>query len=128
VIKSTEQVEQMLKTTQEPPVPTPTEIPRPTFGLRNGNSSGFLATPNGDIDVSNPTIAFSNERDAERWHLAGDSPQPVMDDIAFDANMNMNMNMTMDPTNFTWEMIGLGLDEPLPPQETIDELLVRRYI
>ena len=24
--------------------------------------------------------------------------------------------------NFTWEMIGLGLEEPLPPQETIDEL------
>ena len=39
--------------------------------------------------------------------------------MAFDPNLGM----TMDPT-FTWEMIGLGLDEPLPPQETIDELYV----
>ena len=23
---------------------------------------------------------------------------------------------------FSWEMIGLGLEEPLPPQETINEL------
>lgn len=25
---------------------------------------------------------------------------------------------------YPWEMIGLGLDEPLPPQETIDDLYV----
>ncbi len=44
-----------------------------------------------------------------------------MDDITFNA-ANLNMGMTMDETNFTWEMIGLGLEEPLPPQETIDDL------
>ena len=38
----------------------------------------------------------------------------------FDFNTTMNMNNVGN--NFTWEMIGLGLDEPLPPQETIDEL------
>lgn len=26
--------------------------------------------------------------------------------------------------NLSWEMIGLGLEEPLPPQEAIDELYV----
>lgn len=28
----------------------------------------------------------------------------------------------VDSNNFTWEMIGLGLEEPLPTQESIDEL------
>lgn len=45
-----------------------------------------------------------------------------MENMAFDPNLGM----AVDPT-FTWEMIGLGLDEPLPPQETIDELYVFRY-
>lgn len=34
------------------------------------------------------------------------------------------MGMGLDDSTFTWEMIGLGLEEPLPPQETIDELYV----
>lgn len=38
-------------------------------------------------------------------------------------NFNSSMQMGMD-NSFTWEMIGLGLEEPLPPQETIDELYV----
>ena len=80
----------------------------------------MLATANADFGVSNPDVVVVNDRDHERWHFPGDSPQPGMDDIAFDPN-NLNMGITMDPT-FTWEMIGLGLDEPLPPQDTIDEL------
>lgn len=32
------------------------------------------------------------------------------------------MNIGGMDNSFTWEMIGLGLEEPLPPQETIDEL------
>lgn len=31
------------------------------------------------------------------------------------------MNFNLDD-NFSWEMIGLGLEEPLPQQEAIDEL------
>lgn len=45
-----------------------------------------------------------------------------MDDLAFTASMDMGMGF--DDNTFTWEMIGLGLEEPLPPQETIDELYV----
>lgn len=58
----------------------------------------------------------------ERWHFNnGESPQQgSMDDFSFNANMGMPVNNM--PGNFTWEMIGLGLEEPLPPQETIDEL------
>jgi hypothetical protein len=29
--------------------------------------------------------------------------------------------------DFSWEMIGLGLEEPLPPQDVMDELWVARY-
>lgn len=62
----------------------------------------------------------------DRWHFNGESPQAAnMDDFNFAAAGNMPMgmdNMGNLPDNFTWEMIGLGLEEPLPPQETIDEL------
>lgn len=43
-----------------------------------------------------------------------------MDDFNFNSNVSMGINNA--GSNFTWEMIGLGLEEPLPPQETIDEL------
>jgi hypothetical protein len=117
-----EQVEEMLKT-QEPASKTP-DMSRPSFPLSNAahsHNSGLLGTPNADFGVTNPDIGVVNDRDHERWHFPGDSPQPPMEDMTFDPNLNMTM--TMDPT-FTWEMIGLGLDEPLPPQETIDELYV----
>jgi len=63
-----------------------------------------------------------NGVDAERWGFNGESPQPPMDNLSFPADMNMGMGI--DDNTFTWEMIGLGLEEPLPPQETIDELYV----
>jgi hypothetical protein len=52
----------------------------------------------------------------------GESPQQAapMDDFNFQADMGMGINNVGG--DFTWEMIGLGLEEPLPPQETIDEL------
>lgn len=57
------------------------------------------------------------------WNFnKNDSPRAgAMEDFGnFNANMGMPMNNV--GSNFTWEMIGLGLEEPLPPQETIDEL------
>lgn len=36
----------------------------------------------------------------------------------------MDMNIGLEDNTFTWEMVGLGLEEPLPPQDTIDELYV----
>ncbi|KAG7143533.1 Citrinin biosynthesis transcriptional activator ctnR like protein [Verticillium longisporum] len=79
----------------------------------------------------NATLTLPGDRDMDRWQFAGESPQPgpPMDDFNFNASMNpgLNPNMPMgmgnlNNTNFPWEMIGLGLEEPLPPQETIDEL------
>jgi len=64
---------------------------------------------------------LSSERDTDRWGFtAGGSPQPPLDDQMF--NTGLNIPMPMDETTFTWEMIGLGLEEPLPPQDTIDDL------
>jgi hypothetical protein len=33
-----------------------------------------------------------------------------------------SINATSPEGEFQWEMIGLGLDEPLPPQDVQDEL------
>lgn len=49
----------------------------------------------------------------------GESPSALDD---FDFNASIDMPMSNAGTNFTWEMVGLGLEEPLPPQQTIDEL------
>lgn len=59
----------------------------------------------------------------ERWQYnASDSPQNGgMEDFNFNAP-RMDMGMDNAEATFTWEMVGLGLEEPLPPQETIDEL------
>lgn len=71
------------------------------------------------MPMPTPNMGLGGE---ERWHFNnGESPQQgPMDDFNFNANMGMPVNNM--PGNFTWEMIGLGLEEPLPPQETIDEL------
>ncbi|KAK8055809.1 hypothetical protein PG993_001036 [Apiospora rasikravindrae] len=71
-----------------------------------------------NLNITNPGIAIASDNDMDRWHFNGDSPQPGTGD---DFNFNTAMPMGLDPS-FTWEMIGLGLEEPLPPQETIDEL------
>lgn len=41
-------------------------------------------------------------------------------------SMLPDLNTTASPIDdgMTWEMIGLGLEEPLPTQEAIDELFV----
>jgi hypothetical protein len=57
----------------------------------------------------------------QQWNFVDKSPQQgVIEDFNFNASMNMGMNNVGG--TFTWEMIGLGLEEPLPPQDTIDEL------
>ena len=118
-LSAIEQVEEMLQSQSSSSKPSETPH-RPNFQMGGQSSgSGLLATPSTDFVVPRADIAVVNDRDHERWHFPGESPQPVMEDMPFDSNLGM----TMDPT-FTWEMIGLGLEEPLPPQETIDELYV----
>ncbi len=49
----------------------------------------------------------------------------IMDSMATnrmpDPPMMDNLDLGLD-TNFSWEMIGLGLEEPMPTQEAVDEL------
>lgn len=78
-------------------------------------------TTTAGLNVINSSIAIPSDHAIDQWQFNVDSPAAVaMEDFNFNSNIPMNMN-NIEPS-FTWEMIGLGLEEPLPPQETIDEL------
>lgn len=110
-----EQVETLLKTQEPEIVP---EMSR--AGINNMRSNpNLLQAANAEFNITNPDISLTATGETS-WRFPGESPQPPMDDLTF--NTSLNMGMTIEDTNFTWEMIGLGLEEPLPPQETIDEL------
>lgn len=127
---SVEQVETLLKT-QDPPV-APADPSRNTpqnldATAPNHNQSAPAPT---SYSIPNPSsLGIGADHDVDQWRFTGESsPQtqnaaaPPMEDFNFNSNMSMGMNNAGG--NFTWEMIGLGLEEPLPPQETIDELSV----
>lgn len=62
-------------------------------------------------------------------HTTNDSVFLPVSDIAIDMNRDgmpeiPDMTLELDDS-FSWEMIGLGLEEPMPMQEAIDELYVR---
>ncbi|TQN74230.1 Citrinin biosynthesis transcriptional activator ctnR [Colletotrichum shisoi] len=122
------QVETLLKT-QDPPV-APADPSRNTpqnldATAPNHNQSAPAPT---SYSIPNPSsLGIGADHDADQWRFTGQSsPQtqnataPPMEDFNFNSNMSMGMNNSGG--NFTWEMIGLGLEEPLPPQETINEL------
>ncbi|KAM0215888.1 hypothetical protein ACHAPQ_002938 [Fusarium lateritium] len=107
------QVETLLKT-QEPPQNIPKNInviaaPPQTASPIN------LSIPNAPMNL------IGDHNMDQQWNFPDKSPQPgTMDDFNFNASLDMGMNNV--GSTFTWEMIGLGLEEPLPPQDTIDEL------
>lgn len=112
----------MLKT-QDPAVTSPESAPTSfTGGQGNVSGAGLRSIPAGDFNISNSSIGIVSGVNDERWRYNGESPQPPLDDLSFPTDINMGMGL--DDSTFTWEMIGLGLEEPLPPQETIDELYV----
>ncbi|KAK3906203.1 hypothetical protein C8A05DRAFT_12047 [Staphylotrichum tortipilum] len=80
------------------------------------------AAATANFNVTDPSIGIASSRDMDRWHFTADSPNPPpLEEFNFNGGMGA-MGMGGVDNNFTWEMIGLGLEEPLPPQETIDEL------
>ncbi|CVL11026.1 related to Zn(II)2Cys6 transcriptional activator [Fusarium proliferatum] len=108
------QVETLLKT-QEPPQNIPKNI--------NVAMSGPPQTASpANLNISNAPINLTGDHSMDQhWNFTDKSPQQgAMDDFNFNASLDMGMNNVGG--TFTWEMIGLGLEEPLPPQETIDEL------
>ncbi len=121
-----EQVETLLKT-QDPPATAAAAAgtassPDAPQGLSipSGTNRNEKAAAKANFNVTDPSINIARSRDTDRWHFNADSPPKPgsMDDFSFAGSLPMN---TADG-NFTWEIINLGLEEPLPPQETIDEL------
>ncbi|TWU75412.1 hypothetical protein ED733_003186 [Metarhizium rileyi] len=116
------QVETLLKT-QDPAPPINSPNNKGMSTAMPGTHNPQTATTN--LGVANASMGIGGDRDMDnRWqHFNGESPQAGanMDDFNFNSSMGMPMN-NVGGGNFTWEMIGLGLEEPLPPQETIDEL------
>lgn len=122
----TEQVETLLNT-HDQPLRTPEEIV-PDFGVGTDNSQ---SATNLDETVAGLDVAIC-DYSPRQWPFKGDGskktdaphasqlPHAPMEDIVFDPDVGMNLGL--DDNMFNWEMIGLGLDEPLPPQDTIDEL------
>ncbi|KAF7951445.1 hypothetical protein EAE96_006754 [Botrytis aclada] len=104
------QVENMLKS-QEPATTTTTTSP----STSNASGAGLRTAPTPDLNVSSPNIGV----DGERWRYNNDA-QPTLNAMGFSANIGMGMGLDDFPS--TWEMIGLGIEEPLPLQEVIDEL------
>ena len=86
-----------------------TESPRDgsNGGMNGGMNCGMNGGMNGGM---NPAAASS----------AANTSGGGIGEFTFPSSMPMEMPHMS--SNFTWEMIGLGLEEPLPPQETIDEL------
>ena len=79
---------------------------------------------NGQMNQNfSPNIGQRTDQSSERpWHFNGNSPQNQVPEGMEFKNMTLPMHTQLGGGGFTWEMIGLGLEEPLPPQDTIDDL------
>lgn len=93
--------------------------PIPKSRASNGNIDSTLNSI-AEEHIANGSTVNINGIDLENWGVHGDSPSHPVDNLGFGTNDFAGMGMD-DPT-FAWEMIGLGLEEPLPPQDTIEEL------
>ncbi|KAG9241649.1 fungal-specific transcription factor domain-containing protein [Calycina marina] len=80
-------------------------------------AAGLAPVPTGDLGMSNSNVTMPA---TECWRYNGESPPQALDNMGFTDGMDLNIGL--DDNTFTWEMIGLGLEEPLPYQDTIDEL------
>ena len=91
----------------------------PAQGHDRAQQNGFQSTeyraasPAG-MDQSMPEGTFDPIPDAEH-------PISLPPDMMPDAQILPDFNLSLD-ANFSWEMIGLGLEEPMPMQEAIEEL------
>ncbi|KAK1781333.1 fungal-specific transcription factor domain-containing protein [Copromyces sp. CBS 386.78] len=73
-----------------------------------------------NFNVPDPSRGMATGGGMDQWRFHGDPSSAGLDDFNLGNNLGLPMNSMGG--DFTWEMIGLGLEEPLPPQETIDEL------
>jgi hypothetical protein len=97
--------------------------------------------PKSATDGSSQSFPSNSVPTSSSFSLGPDSNIPVMSDMTMPAGTSSLGGMTSDfgtdsfafgeptmpvdsPEAYPWEMIGLGLDEPLPAQETMDDLYV----
>lgn len=100
------QVENLLESKDAQPAPTPRAGRQPP------------TVPITETYTSIPSLDMPN------LGMEDTSMSEVMQDATFtDPNLNGMQDFTMDVNDdFSWEMIGLGLEEALPSREVIDEL------
>jgi hypothetical protein len=110
-----EQVETLLKT-QEPEQQQQQSSP-----ANNASSQSFPST---STPTSTNFIIESNVSSMNNFPMPSGTPMGgISSDFGTDGLSFDQPGMPVDPPEaYPWEMIGLGLDEPLPPQDTIDEL------
>jgi len=112
--------------------------------VKKGRASAAQRPPALPVEDSIQDVSWEpNEPLATIGNVKGIQNMPSMTDSSFDAlppatsdtfNLPMSsmapnitsdylpsMNLDLDDS-FSWEMIGLGLEEPMPTQEAIDEL------
>jgi hypothetical protein len=112
-----EQVETLLKT-QEPEPQQKQSSP-----VANASSQSF---PPASASTSTNFIIESNLASMNDFTMPSGTPMGgISSDFGTDGMSFDQPGMPADsPEAYPWEMIGLGLDEPLPPQDTIDELYI----
>ena len=93
------------------------------YGHERPEQNGFQATTfrtgspvgmHGGMDQSMPEGTFDPIPDAEH-------PITLPPEMMPDPQIMPDFDLRLD-ANFSWEMIGLGLEEPMPMQEAIDEM------
>ena len=99
------QVETQLKTKDTASPPAVESNALPTTADQNGASYAAFDPGVMNIDMSAPMDGLLNTSNLE------DSAPNIIPDI----------DLAIDE-NFSWEMIGLGLEEPLPCPEAVEEL------
>jgi hypothetical protein len=116
-----EQVETLLKTQEPEQQQQQQQQQKQSSPARTPSSQSFPST---SAATSTNFIIESNLTSMNDFSLPSGTP---MGGISSDFGMNDTSfdqpGMSVDPPEaYPWEMIGLGLDEPLPPQDTIDDL------
>ncbi|EDO04271.1 hypothetical protein SS1G_06754 [Sclerotinia sclerotiorum 1980 UF-70] len=101
------QVETMLKS-QEPNATNPSQ------GTGNVSGESLRTVPAAEFNVPGPSI----RADGERWRYESDS-EPPLSGMGFVNTVDVGMGLEDFPS--PWEMIGLGIEEPLPLQNAVDE-------
>jgi hypothetical protein len=123
IMRTVEQVETLLKSqdpVEQQSKPT-TETLQPSYTATSNTASTLGAHGGGSSTQSLPQGMV-----ASMGGIAPESTTPQdfgTDNFSF-GDTNMMNDASTNSESFPWEMIGLGLEEPLPPQDTIDDLYV----